>query len=438
MSRFSELLSIHIQNSGKNKVQIAGAIGMPRTNLQKISTGSRRPTDEQTVEKIMNELILSVKDREELWEAYFNDAIGSNVYGEYRECVQLLNAFYLTAETLPSAYDGFIEESLPKEIMKFQSHFELIQTIQMICQQKMDVNKDKVCLLLQPDKSLLLHQLLSMIRKFSTISMEHVICFDHHNELNIGYAQKNLKKMRNIIDFMLVSNNYQAYYYYDYSDIHFGTTSLFPNIILIGKYLICFDEMETKGFVTTNKDLYDMYYDRFLHIKNYSTSLFDRCNFTIYEAFAVKKRYYIVYQPLLHLKKADQDVMFLTKDGLLHYVKETKKKEKDEVIQRYDTLKILKEQMVTYGNIFVIKDINLILDKKGTFVLESSHQYVFYKMNEDGSSVRIKEQSVLNAMHKFLLYLPNSVMCLPKEESIMYMIYVIQEFRIQYPWIKEF
>ena len=63
MSSFSDLLSYHIHNSGKSKIQIAEAIGMPRTNFQKISTGARKPQDEHTLEKIMNELFLSVKEK---------------------------------------------------------------------------------------------------------------------------------------------------------------------------------------------------------------------------------------------------------------------------------------------------------------------------------------------------------------------------------------
>ena len=70
MSVFSDLLSYHIHNSGKSKIQIAEAIGMPRTNFQKISTGARKPQDEHMLEKIMNELFLSIKEKKELWEAY--------------------------------------------------------------------------------------------------------------------------------------------------------------------------------------------------------------------------------------------------------------------------------------------------------------------------------------------------------------------------------
>ena len=83
MSVFSDLLSYHIHNSGKSKIQIAEAIGMPRTNFQKISTGARKPQDEHMLEKIMNELFLSIKEKKELWEAYHKEVTGISLYAEY-------------------------------------------------------------------------------------------------------------------------------------------------------------------------------------------------------------------------------------------------------------------------------------------------------------------------------------------------------------------
>lgn len=433
MSRFSELLSFHIQNSGKNKVQIAEAIGMPRTNLQKISTGSRRPQDEQTVEKIMNELILSVKDREELWEAYFNDTIGSNVYGEYRECMKLLNAFFVKSSSLLNISETTMLKTFPKEIMKLQSHVELIQALQIVFQQDLCIEKDKIYLLLQPDKSSLLHQILSLIRKYPNIPIEHVICFDHQNEVKMGYAQKNLKKMRNIIELMLASTMYQAYCYYDHSDVHFGIASLFPNMIMIGEYLVCFDETESNGFVTKNKDLYDMYHEKFLHIKNYASHLFDRNQLLDTESFMSKQRYIIVYQPIMHMKKAHNDIIFYTKEGLVNFMNQAKyDSQEDDTLRRYTMLKQLKDQMMIYGNIHVLKDMNLMLNEDGIFVFEVSHQYALYQLKEEGYSIRLKEQSILNAMYRFLCYLPNSVICLSKEESREYMEALLQQYQLQH------
>lgn len=430
MSKFSELLSFHIQNSGKSKVQIAKAIGMTRTNLQKISTGSRRPQDEHTVEKIMNELILSVKDREELWEAFFKEIIGSSVYGEYREAMGLLNTFYHSQDSVYLSYDMKVsKKKMPKEIVRLQSHIEIMQALYVMFQQDLQENKDKICLLFQPDKSSLLKHILSLMKNYQHVTIEHVICFDHHNETNMGYAQKNLKKMNSVIEIMLHSTKYEAYCYYDYSDVHFGVASLFPNMIMIGEYLLCFDEAESKGFLTKNKDLKDMYYEKFLHIRTRAISLCDRFKFSFEDYVIQKDRCIICHHPLPYVKYAHEHTLFYTKEGLFMYMNDLRGEyRRNEYLMRYKTLKGLKDKIVTHGNIYIIKDMNIQLKKEEVFVLDRLHQYMLYQVKEQEEGIRLKEQSILHAMERFLMYLPNSVMCLSQDESIAYIDELLQEF----------
>ena len=134
MSVFSDLLSYHIYNSGKSKIQIAEAIGMPRTNFQKISTGARKPQDEHMLEKIMNELFLSIKEKKELWEAYHKEVTGISLYAEYEQCIRFLESLKIKENSGVDASFSSFSINLKTELTKLVSQTDLTKALLSILQ----------------------------------------------------------------------------------------------------------------------------------------------------------------------------------------------------------------------------------------------------------------------------------------------------------------
>ena len=192
MSSFSNLLSYHIHNSGKSKIQIAEAIGMPRTNFQKISTGARKLQNEHILEKIMNELFLSVKERNELWEEFHKDTSGKEQYEEYLECIYLLNEIILGPETQIKTKIPPLYLDSQKETLTFHSQDNLVQALSILLSSTEEDSKKTIRLLLQPENSFILKLLIPFLKSNPDVHMQHIICFDHHSYPGTNYSQKNV------------------------------------------------------------------------------------------------------------------------------------------------------------------------------------------------------------------------------------------------------
>lgn len=421
MSSFSNLLSYHIHNSGKSKIQIAEAIGMPRTNFQKISTGARKLQNEHVLEKIMNELILSVKEKKELWEEFHKDTSGKERYEEYLECINLLNEIILGPKTQIKAKIPPLQIDSQKETFTFRSQDSLVQALSIVLSSTEEASKKTIRLLLQPENSFVLKLLIPFLKSNPDVHMQHIICFDHHSYPGTNYSQKNVCRLKNTIRLLLASQNYAASYYYDNSDVHFQKATLFPNIILTNNYLLSFDNQENRGFLTKNKDLIALYADQYADIFKQTSPIF--LHHAIWNntnnATAL-----IAYQPqddLFMKNNKQKNLLFFIENGFCRYIKKSitdTKQSKNTIIA---FLEEIKHNILTQDTFFLLKENYINLPTQMIFVLETKSAIIKNmfenKINTDWT-LQIQEQSIIEAFHRLFQYMPQSLLCYSKEETL--------------------
>ncbi len=417
MSNFSELLSIHIKNSKKNKVQIAEAIGMTRTNFQKITTGNRKPQDEHTVEKIMNELVLSLKERKQLWAAFHQDATGNQQYQEHLQCISLLQSIsFLPSFSTKEKHSYKLKTD--NKTMKINSRIDLIEAFCII----LDFMKEnqKLQLLFQPEKSCLLKILIPYIKEHKKSKIYHIICFDNHPNKE-SYAKRNLERFTEILDCIITSADYQAFYYYEDSDAQFGEMSLFPQIILTDELLLCFDRNETTGFLTSNSDLIQVYLKEYRKIYEQTSPIYS-CSFNK-KLDRSEISNIISYQPLQILSQPPLQHQLFTLEGLqyyfrLHYSKDDRFQSSQAIV----LLKQIKTYLDKYDAIYLLK--NKYVNLQDNIILtHGKTTNISLCDNKDSSqislSIQILEQSIQKAFDEFCKYLPLSIFTYSKEESML-------------------
>ena len=354
MSYFSDLLSQHIQNSGKTKIQIAEAIGMTRTNFQKISTGARKLQNEHYLEGIINELILSPKEKEQLWEAYHHDTTGYKQYKMYVECIHFLNSFFMKNQSEIRTISKTILFNPQKELIILNSQDDLIQALSACLSTLQESEQKDIRIILQPEKSLLLKLLLPFLRSNQNVNIQHIICFDHLVQLDNCYMQLNLHRMASILDLILASPSYSAFYYYDSSEMHFQNASLFPNMILTNDALLLFDTSEKKGYYTNNKKLIKLYMEKFYEVFDQTTQIFSQhlCANRERKSHAI-----IAYQPekaLFSNKTLLKNTFFFTREGFMDFIHEFSDSQSQKIIAK-NMLLSLKTAISSNNNFYLLK-----------------------------------------------------------------------------------
>lgn len=428
MSSFSDLLSYHIHNSGKSKIQIAEAIGMPRTNFQKISTGARKPQDEHTLEKIMNELFLSVKEKKELWEAFHKDTTGFFLYEEYLECIRFFKTLAVKDETC--FMTDFISSKihLKHEVTKLSSRTDLTKALLMILHSIKEIAQTEIKLLVQPEHSFLLKLFISFAKDHQNIHVSHIVCFDHHDDVNESYAKKNMQRVTEIIELMLSSPSYECSYFYDNRNIHFKEASLFPNCMLTDNCLLVFDELEEKGFLSINKDLIELYNEKFFKIKEQAVSVFSHPM----SACALSHNHdidsVITYGPgeqTLHQMNTSAIRFFFTQDGINTYVlSRLKSNDPSHILQAEFMLHKIKNCILSENRVFLLKNNFIDLCREFSFYFGSKIGFVLKYTPENDHNKdcwQIHEQSIVEAFHRFINYLPASIFCFSKDETLQFL-----------------
>lgn len=437
MSVFSDLLSYHIHNSGKSKIQIAEAIGMPRTNFQKISTGARKPQDEHMLEKIMNELFLSIKEKKELWEAYHKEVTGISLYAEYEQCIRFLESLKIKENSGVDASFSSFSINLKTELTKLVSQTDLTKALLSILQSLKETPHSHLKLLVQPEHSFLLKLLIPFAKDHPHIKISHIICFDHHFDQEENYTSKNLQRMIDILGLMMSSPSYEGLYYYDNNNAHFKEASLFPNCILTEQYLLVFDPFEEKGFLSVNQDLNDLYNEKFDKIAEQSASIFS-CHFDqVNISRNDEVRFVIAYGPCLKNMKffnLSSCHFFFTKDGIIDFFNSVyNKDDPSHIADARSILNKMESYILSDGRLYILKNSYINCSKEISFFIGSKTAYI---LNQDLSdqqervSYQIHEQSIVESFHRFIKYLPTSIMCYSKTESIAFLEHLFSDLFI--------
>lgn len=233
MSLFSQTLSAFVQQRQMKIYQLANLSGIERSWLQKMLTGTRKPSDQAQVLRLAHALSLTHMQTQQLVEAFRILEMGEENWRRRQAVRRLLESFHL--DEGPTGLEGPHANSSPLHDQKVQvlcSAVQLNRAVHTILLQEMRAPDGFVDLLVQPDYPFLLDCLTAIPCEETPI--RHFFCLN-----SSPCAQTdNLNQLCRMVPPLLHCHNYQLYGYYDHPDSLFGCASFLPNLLLTSRCLL--------------------------------------------------------------------------------------------------------------------------------------------------------------------------------------------------------
>ncbi len=275
MLNFSEQLNNYMKTHAISTVDLAKETGMDRTAIYRYSRGTRIPSNVAAVKKIADALQMSIKERQELLDAYDKLVWGEeNVYN-WQYMKELLNSF-CSIEREESGFYNYWKVSrelqMDTEILELNSKEEIVTCISnLMCYVAEKENTQKIFLTIQPVYDEIQRYILPIFRD-KKINIEQIICMEKSREK----SYENLKIFQEILPLCFGMNNYEVFYYYDSLASHFNSMSGMTNLILLQDYVIQFDYQMQRGIVSKNPALYNVMYQQYEVMRQQSQKLMTR------------------------------------------------------------------------------------------------------------------------------------------------------------------
>ncbi len=277
MLSFSEQLNEYMKAHAVSTVDLAKETGIDRTAIYRYIKGTRIPSNATSVRKIADALQMSIREREELLEAYEKLAWGEeNVYS-WQFMREQLESFDSLEEVDSAFYDHWKisrELQMDTDILALNSKEEIVTCVlnllSYVAEKK---NTQTVYLAMQPIYGEIQKYILPTFRNGS-IEVEQIICMEQNRDK--GY--ENLKIFQEILPLCFGMENYDAYYYYDSLCSHLNDMSGLTNLILVQDYVVQFDFYMQNGIVSKNPVYYGVMYQQYKKMRKQSQQFMFRVN----------------------------------------------------------------------------------------------------------------------------------------------------------------
>lgn len=234
MSMFSQLLQKHFQEKSLKIYQIAQLSNIERTLLQKILTGSRKPSSEEQVDRLAQALMLTASETKELQNAYQILHMGEENWHRRSAVWNLMQSFHITDSTLDIGFSPDVSVSFQDSTTVVHGAISVKRALYSILLQESCNPQGELFIVAQPDFSFLIN-CLNLIN-FTSLPIEHFISFGSRSE----DSTSNLNLLERIIPTLLTCKGYTPFGYYENTPSLFGPNSFLPNMVLTSHYSMQF------------------------------------------------------------------------------------------------------------------------------------------------------------------------------------------------------
>lgn len=251
MTGFSEYIQNFINVQSISLKDLSEETGIDRTVLYRYVKGKRIPSDKDIVIRIADAAQMSLNEKKYFLEEYDKVVLGDNIVYSYeyiKKMTENLGRFQEnnTAKSSWHIVHDFEEEDKSIEL---NSSEEIITYILDLFKYAVLHSKDikKILIVMQPvyDE---IQKFIPQIFNDSEIEIEQIICM----EQNINQNYRNLELLEKVLPLCFSHTGYRLYYYYDLLSSHINDTTVMPNIIIAGDYVVQFDYPMKHGFVERN------------------------------------------------------------------------------------------------------------------------------------------------------------------------------------------
>ena len=248
MSIFSQLLQEHFQEKKVKIYQIAQLSNIERTLLQKILTGSRKPSSEEQVTRLAQALMLTASETKELKNAYQILHMGEENWSRRSAVRKLVQSFHINDSPFEMGFTPDVSFTFQEETNVIYGAINVKRALYSVLLQESCNPQGEISIVSQPDFSFLINSL--NIINFTHLPITHFISFGSRSE----DSTSNLNLLERIIPTLLTCKGYIPFGYYENTPSLFGPNAFLPNILLTTRYSIQISSDYDCAVISTNRD----------------------------------------------------------------------------------------------------------------------------------------------------------------------------------------
>ena len=276
MSEFSVFLKNCIKNQNLTLKEVAKLTNQNYSLLSRYIHATRLPKNQHVVKEIAAGLQLNENDTKKLCKYYQQEKIGKDEFEAYKKIKNLLSRLdYIFTQSGALFPKPIYNQTIPlKEgitpLNSQQDIFDCISYSIIYFSKNETVN---IKAMMQPHPAL--NELFVNHPISTQIHLEQIICVDRNNA---NSSTINLNLLDTILPILCSSIDTEISYYYESINNHINSFTLFPAIIIIGDYLIRFDEKINYGELITVPEIVDFYKNTFMELKQNTAILTPNLN----------------------------------------------------------------------------------------------------------------------------------------------------------------
>lgn len=272
MNEFSKQLSFFVSDKGASIPRMASYCGVDRSTMYKLINGTRKPVSEKLVKEICGFLKLSPDESYILLESFWIMEAGLNNFQRRKNTLSFLRTCFKTP-AVPSAPGPGANVFSPGEdhsaAVALRGRESIFNACTYIISQELNSENGCLNIHLQPgDQFTRLFNILCSGEKCKdSFQIQHVIALDKSHDSGKS-VENNLNLICSIIPFLKQLPNYHLYYHYSGNSEETPDFSLFPCLILTGKYAVQFSEDLQFGILFCHGESVALIKDVFLNLLN--------------------------------------------------------------------------------------------------------------------------------------------------------------------------
>lgn len=263
MSKFSEKLKLHIEDSGIKIYQLAKKSDLDRTTIQRTISGERLPSL-NFVEKLINCLRLSPLERTELFDLYSYCKIGEKVYigRKYiKDLIEGIATIHSESENVSNLKKGIsFTNKINTGDTVYEGQYIVNNMIRAVLEDEVSNNPSPEISISVSFHSNFLFDIIYQLYlgENGKINIKNFARFNKTNAYQD--SNYNLKILSHVIPFAFsAGNGYQLYYYYDNFDSCSDIAVLMPYYIITSKHLITLSADNNSAVLYNNEGIVNIY-----------------------------------------------------------------------------------------------------------------------------------------------------------------------------------
>ena len=247
INNFSLLLKQYINESQYNVVTLSKLTNISRSSIQKFMSGIQIPKNNETIEKLIQFLPLSIIQKDELKKAYMIEQVG---YLNYQK-MTVLKEFIQSFNTYPSSSFNYNLSYKFNKINKFaRNPEELKLMLHFIIEDALNHSK-QIKILMNADNPLF-EIIYQYAKNYPDLVIKQIVNFKN---LGNDVTSSNLEQLEKLLPLLLLKNKTSIKYIYgkENNPNHY---SIFPYSIASDNYIILINSDYTLGMLINENQKY--------------------------------------------------------------------------------------------------------------------------------------------------------------------------------------